>query len=111
MIKYAELDSNSNVINIIMATEASILGIPGMFVKSDIDSNPSRRDAAIGGTYNKIKDKFVHPKPYPSWILNEDTLVWESPIGNQPDDGKKYMWNEESQEWQELFLIEIDLQN
>ena len=109
MIKYAELDSNSNVINIIMATEASILGISGIFVKSDIDSNPSRRDAAIGGTYNKIKDKFVHPKPYPSWILNEDALVWESPIGDQPDDGKKYMWNEESQAWQELFLIEIDL--
>lgn len=109
MIKYAELDSNGNVINIIMATEASILGLPGIFVKSDIDSNSNRRDAAIGGTYNKSKDKFVHPKPYPSWILNEESLVWESPIGDQPNDDKKYMWDEEAQTWQELFLIEIDL--
>lgn len=109
MIKYAELDSNNNVINIIISTEASILGLPGIFVKSDIDSNPERRDAAVGGTYNKEKDKFVHPKPYPSWVLDKDTLEWVSPIGTQPQDDKKYMWDEENGVWQEIIQVSIDL--
>ena len=110
MIKYAELDNSNKVINIIIATEASIAGMPGIFIKSEIDLNPSRGDASIGGTYDKVKDKFVHPKPYPSWILNEEVLVWESPVGDQPvKEGFIYIWNEESGAWDEFEKITIDL--
>jgi hypothetical protein len=54
--------------------------------------------AGIGFTYDSIKDAFIPPKPYPSWILNEDTCLWEGPIP-YPDDGVQYVWNEETQTW------------
>ena len=109
MINYAEIDSTGKVINIVVATEASISSLPGTFIKSDLISNPDRREASIGGTYNKEKDKFVFPQPYPSWSLNEETLVWESPAGDQPNDGKVYMWNEENNQWEEIIKVNIDL--
>ena len=54
--------------------------------------------AGIGCTYDKDKDAFYQPQPYPSWLLNEDTCQWESPIPC-PDDGSNYNWNEENQSW------------
>ena len=43
-------------------------------------------------------DAFIHPKPHPSWILNETTCKWEAPIP-RPDDDKVYEWDEENQAW------------
>ena len=108
MIKYAELDDQNKVVNIIIATEAGISLIPGRFIKMDISSNPSRRETSIGGEYNVEKDIFVLPKPWESWTLDENTLEWKSPVGDKPDDNKKYQWNEENQEWQELILVTIE---
>ena len=54
--------------------------------------------AGIGCTYDKDKDAFYQPQPYPSWLLNEDSCQWESPIP-YPDDDKRYNWNEENQSW------------
>jgi hypothetical protein len=109
MIRYAELDENNNVINIVIATEAGILSVPGRFIKMDVQSNPLRKETSIGGTYNSARDMFVFPQPWPSWVLEEETLEWNSPVGNKPDDGKKYNWNEDSQNWEEIIPIEIDL--
>ena len=54
--------------------------------------------AGIGYTYDSINDVFYTPKPYDSWIIDEDTWIWEPPTP-MPDDGNMYMWNEDTQSW------------
>lgn len=54
--------------------------------------------AGIGFTYDEQRDAFIPPKSYPSWVLNEDTCLWESPIP-YPNDGNYYMWDEETLSW------------
>jgi len=60
---------------------------------------PFRKNyAGVGDTYDQSRDAFIPPKPYNSWVLNETTCRWEAPIV-YPDDGKIYLWNEETQQW------------
>lgn len=59
-----------------------------------------KNHASIDYIYNEIKDAFIPPKPYNSWILNETTCLWESPIPH-PSDNKAYYWNEETLSWKE----------
>ena len=55
--------------------------------------------AGIGFKYDQTRDAFISPKPYPSWILNENTCQWESPVV-KPNDGQDYIWNETIQNWE-----------
>tara|TARA_R100001086_G_scaffold249446_1_gene189207 strand:+ start:231 stop:608 length:378 start_codon:yes stop_codon:yes gene_type:complete len=65
-----------------------------------LGGTPFRKNyATIGGKYDAQRDAFVDPKPFPSWILNETTCIWEAPV-EKPDDGKRYEWNEETQQWE-----------
>ena len=60
---------------------------------------PFRKNyAGIGYTYDEQRDAFIPQKPYESWILNEDTCLWEPPVP-YPTDGERYLWNEEELEW------------
>lgn len=60
---------------------------------------PFRKNhAGIGYTYDETRDAFIAPKPFNSWILNEDTCIWESPI-LRPQDNNKYLWNEQTLSW------------
>lgn len=60
---------------------------------------PFRKNyAGIGYTYDEGRDAFIPPQPYPSWTLNEETCLWESPTP-YPDGGDYYIWNEEKVEW------------
>jgi hypothetical protein len=62
---------------------------------------PHRKNyAAIGGYYDDALDAFIHPKPYPSWTLDETTCVWQAPIP-QPTDRATW-WDEENQSWVDL---------
>jgi hypothetical protein len=54
--------------------------------------------AGVGYTYDAQRDAFIPPKPYNSWILNEQTCLWESPIP-YPTDGEQYIWNEQTIGW------------
>jgi hypothetical protein len=64
-----------------------------------LGGTPFRKNyAGVGYTYDQTKDAFIPPKPYPSWILNETTCLWEAPVV-KPDDGQKYLWNEETKQW------------
>ena len=61
---------------------------------------PLRKNfAGIGYTYDEDRDAFIPPKPFNSWVLNEDTCLWEAPIA-KPQDGNKYRWNEQTLSWQ-----------
>lgn len=60
---------------------------------------PLRKNyAGVGFVYDDTRDAFIPPKPYPLWILNEDTCLWEPPI-ERPNDGKHYNWDESIQNW------------
>ena len=61
--------------------------------------------AGIGFTYDSERDAFIPPKPFNSWILNEDNCLWESPMP-YPSDGKLYNWNEDILNWEELIIGE-----
>jgi hypothetical protein len=56
--------------------------------------------AGIGFSYNKQLDAFIPPKPFESWILNEQTCLWVSPVP-MPNDGKHYKWDESTLSWVE----------
>ena len=57
--------------------------------------------AGIGFTYDSDRDAFYEPKPYPSWVLDEDTCWWNAPVA-YPTDDKLYKWDEESGQWTEI---------
>ena len=60
---------------------------------------PLRKNfAGIGMTYDEDRDAFIPKKPYNSWILNEDTCLWEAPVA-LPDTENKYTWNETTTTW------------
>jgi len=60
---------------------------------------PFRKNhAGIGFTYDETRDAFIAPKPYNSWILNEDTCLWNAPVA-YPTDDKRYTWNEQTLSW------------
>ena len=60
---------------------------------------PYRKNyAGIGFSYDETLDAFIPPSPFPSFVLNEETCLWEAPVP-YPTDGESYTWNEEDQEW------------
>ena len=60
---------------------------------------PLRKNhASIGMTYDEDRDAFIPKKPFNSWVLNEDTCIWEAPVA-YPTDGGKYKWNETNLSW------------
>ena len=76
----------------------------GIYYESDLiiaedQSKAFRKNyAGLGWTYDETRDAFISYKPYPSWILNENSCWWEAPIP-QPDDGLFYFWDEETTSW------------
>lgn len=68
----------------------------------ELGGTPLRKNfAGIGYTYDSQRDAFIPPKPYASWILNEETCLWEPPTP-YPNDGKEYNWNESTTSWVEI---------
>lgn len=60
---------------------------------------PFRKNyAGIGYTYDEQRDAFIPPQPFPSWLLNEDSCLWQAPVP-MPDDGQQYQWDEDAQQW------------
>ena len=56
--------------------------------------------AGIGFTYDSVRDAFIPSKPYPSWVLDEDTCWWNAPVA-YPTDDKFYQWDEDTLSWVE----------
>jgi hypothetical protein len=71
----------------------------GERVPSEDQTKAFRKNyAGIGYTYDEERDAFIPPKPYDSWVLDEDTCWWEAPVP-YPTDGGMYAWDEDAQEW------------
>ena len=66
--------------------------------QTSYNNNFRKNYAGIGYQYDQTRDAFIPPKPFNSWILNEDTCRWEAPVA-YPTDGKIYKWNETNLTW------------
>jgi hypothetical protein len=106
MAHFAEIDEN-NIVSRVLVTNNDfpnegynwlIENLGGTWIKTSYNGNIRKNFAGIGYTYDEGRDAFIPPKPYQSWLLNEDTCQWEAPTA-YPTDGKLYTWDEDSQEW------------
>jgi len=63
---------------------------------------PFRKNyAGYGYTYDRQRDAFIPPKPYPSWVLDEQTCWWEAPVPKPIEGEKVYIWDEDTVSWVE----------
>lgn len=66
------------------------------------EGRPLRKNfAGIGYTYDAQRDAFIAPKPFNSWVLDEQTCLWNAPVA-MPTDGKMYTWDEATTSWVEV---------
>jgi hypothetical protein len=77
------------------------IGLNGVWKQTSYNSNFRKNYAGMGYTYDESRNAFIPVKPYPSFILNEETCIWEAPIP-RPSDDKFYDWDEENLTWKEL---------
>lgn len=119
MAHFAQLDDNNVVTQVIVVANNELLldGVESetkgvIFCKSlfgedtkwkqtSYNGTIRKNYAGIGYTYDSQRDAFIPPKPFDSWILNEDNCQWEAPV-TMPTDGKIYNWNEDDQKWDEV---------
>ena len=118
MAHFAQIDEN-NIVSRVLVIEQEMVdtglwGDPATWVQTSYntrggvhyssDNLPDggiamrKNFAGIGYTYDSIRDAFYAPQPYPSWVLNEDSCIWEAPV-TYPDDGKMYLWDETTTNW------------
>jgi len=115
MAHYAFLDDNNIVTGVItgideteliegLDTETWYGNFRGQTCKRTSYNNNIRKNyAGIGYTYDAGRDAFIPPKPFQSWVLNEDTCLWNAPTP-MPIDGKLYSWDELTLSWVEVEL-------
>ena len=102
MAHYAKI-KDGKVVKVIVA-EASFFDTfidtsAGKWIQTSYNNNIRKNFAGIGFKYDQARDAFIAPKPFNSWILNEDTCRWEAPVA-YPNDGQIYKWNEIIQNWE-----------
>jgi hypothetical protein len=110
MAHYAFLDDNNIVIEVItgideteliegLDTETWYGNFRGQVCKrTSYNGNIRKNYAGIGFTYDPELDAFIPPKPFDSWVLDEDTCQWQAPTPT-PTDGLAYSWNEQMVAW------------
>jgi len=76
----------------------TLYGTRDTWKQTSYNGNIRKNFAGVGYSYDQTRDAFIPPKPYPSWILDEDTCLWKAPT-DYPDDGNKYQWNESTKQW------------
>jgi hypothetical protein len=109
MAHFAEIDENGVVLRVLVVPDAqenrgqdylaNDCALGGTWVQTSYNARIRKNYAGIGMSYDAARDAFIHEQPYPSWILDEETCLWQAPTP-QPDDGKKWAWNEENLEWE-----------
>ena len=104
MSHFAEINSDNIVQRVIVAEQdfinSGLVGDSFNWVQTSYNGNFRKNYAGSGYTYDKTRDAFIAPQPYPSWTLVEATCQWESPTP-MPTDDKMYTWDEETTNWVE----------
>jgi len=125
MAHFAKLDQDNSVLEIIVVHNNELLqdgieteskGVQFLvewsggytnWKQTSYNGKIRKNYAGIGYTYDSARDAFIPPKPFPSWVLNEETCQWGAPV-SMPTDGQLYDWNEENLSW---VLIEETVQS
>ena len=76
----------------------NLYGTRDVWKQTSYNGNMRKNFAGIGFKYDQARDAFIEPKPFDSWILNEETCRYDPPIA-YPNDGQNYRWNEQDQQW------------
>jgi hypothetical protein len=126
MAYFSEIDNNNVVLRVIVVADSdcaggnypesepagqefiSSIGISGTWKQTSFNTwggqhktggFPLRKNfGETGFIYDSGRDAFIPPQPYPSWILNEQTCLWEAPV-DKPDEEIGYIWDEPSVSW------------
>lgn len=118
MAHFAEIDSNNTVLRVIVVhnnecmdesgNESEEVGAAfchntfgGTWVKTSFNGSIRKHFAGLGYTYDAVRDVFIPRKDFASWVFDEVKCVWVPPTP-MPDDGKPYVWNEETVSWKEV---------
>jgi hypothetical protein len=105
MSHFAKINSSNIVTEVIVAEKdfinSGVVGDEFLWIQTSYNNNFRKNFAGVGDTYDKSKDAFYVPKPYPSWTLVESTCLWTAPTA-YPDDDKMYNWNEDTTAWVEV---------
>lgn len=114
MAHFAELDKNNKVIAVIAVHNNELL-IDGVeneqkgidfcntirksrWVQTSYNANFRKSPAFVGGFYDPVRDEFVYPQPFPSWVLDANN-DWQPPV-SKPDADGQWLWDEETHQWQ-----------
>jgi hypothetical protein len=117
MAHFVKLDENNNVLEVHVVSNAALdelneeqSGISFLtewsggysnWKQTSYNGKIRKNYAGVGYFYDENLDAFIPPKPYNSWILNEDTCLWEAPVPI-PNNDNFYSWNEETLLWDEV---------
>lgn len=117
MAHFAQLDNDNKVLQVVVIANTDILDSNGNeseqvgiefcktlfgqdtnWKQTSYNGKIRKNYAGINGTYDPVRDAFIPPKFFPSWILHETTCDWVAPIP-YPTDGKVYKWDEPTLTW------------
>ncbi len=129
MAHFAEIDTNNEVLRVLVVDNENVMDENGneseeigikflqnifgedtKWVQTSYNSNFRFRYAGIEMIYDEKLDVFLPPKPYQSWVLNNNTYDWDSPIPEpelteeQKNEKAYYEWNEELVDWELKYL-------
>lgn len=115
MAHFAELDNQNTVLRVLVIANADTsdengneqeeIGIAfcqrlfgGNWKQTSYNGKIRKNYAGIGYTYDAVRDAFIPPQPFASWVLNAGSCLWEAPTP-MPTDGKMYSWDEATLNW------------
>jgi len=102
MSHFAKIDSGNMVTEVIVAEKNFInsgsVGDEFLWVQTSYSGSFRKNFAGVGYTYDKVRDAFIPPQPFPSWSLVESSCRWEAPTA-LPSDDKMYSWDESTTSW------------
>ena len=115
MAHFTQLDANNVVTQVIVVANSDTADASGVekeyigaafcerlfggtWKQTSYNGSIRKNYAGVGYTYDSERDAFIPPKPYPSWLLNEDTCLWDAPVA-YPTDGERYSWDEATTAW------------
>lgn len=121
MAHFSQLDENNVVLTVIVVNNdvvqnlsfpdsepigiafcQSLYGANTVWKETSYNANFRKNYAKIGGSYDPLMDAFIPVQPYPSWVLNTETVKWEPPIPcptTDPNTGPVYIWDEATLSW------------
>lgn len=119
MAHFAEIDENNIVIRVLVVSEdkenigekflSEDLGLGGTWKKTSYNTHngnhllggtPFRKNyAGVGYSYDESRDAFIPPKKFESWILDEESCNWVPPFEAPAEEGKIFVWDEDTISW------------